>query len=128
MQDSPGWSDEQVDQMIGNLLRAGVILSATLVLIGGVIYLARHGHETADHRTFHGEPDEFRSVFGIVSAVVSGRGRAIVQLGLLALIATPVVRVALSAFAFFRQRDWTYTAMTLFVLGVLLYSLFVGDP
>jgi uncharacterized membrane protein len=49
-----------------------------------------------------------------------------VQLGVLLLIATPVARVAFSALAFARQRDYTYVALTLFVLAVLLCSLFVG--
>ena len=48
-----------------------------------------------------------------------------ITLGLLLLIATPVARVAMSAYAFLRQRDRTYVAVTLFVLAVLFYSLFV---
>ncbi len=51
-------------------------------------------------------------------------GRAIIQLGLLLLIATPVARVIFSAFAFARERDYLYVAFTLTVLAVLLYSLF----
>jgi uncharacterized membrane protein len=45
---------------------------------------------------------------------------------MLLLIATPVVRVALSVFFFLAQRDWLYVGITLFVLGVLLLSLFSG--
>ena len=51
--------------------------------------------------------------------MLDGRGRALIQLGLLLLIATPVARVAFSVFAFERQRDWTYVGITLFVLAVL---------
>jgi uncharacterized membrane protein len=48
---------------------------------------------------------------------------AIIQLGLLILIATPVARVAFSVFAFAQERDWLYVVVTLIVLGLLLYSL-----
>jgi uncharacterized membrane protein len=52
--------------------------------------------------------------------------RGLIMLGLLLLIATPVARVIFSAFAFARERDFTYVCITLIVLGVLLYSLFSG--
>ena len=49
--------------------------------------------------------------------------RGLIQIGLLALIATPIARVTFSVFAFLYQRDWEYVAFTLIVLGLLLYSL-----
>jgi uncharacterized membrane protein len=52
-------------------------------------------------------------------------GRGLIQLGLL-LILVPVVRVAIAAFAFHRQRDRLYVAISLLVLGLLLYSLLSG--
>jgi uncharacterized membrane protein len=42
---------------------------------------------------------------------------------LLLLILTPVARVAFSVAAFALERDWTYVAITLIVLAVLIYSL-----
>ena len=48
------WTDQQIDQIIGNLLRAGVALSAILVSVGGVLYLVRHGAEIPDHHVFRG--------------------------------------------------------------------------
>lgn len=41
-------------------------------------------------------------------------------------IATPILRVVFSVVAFALERDILYVAATLIVLGVLLYSLFVG--
>jgi uncharacterized membrane protein len=117
-------ADWQVEQIMGTLLRTGVTLAAILVLAGGIVYLARHGMEQTDLRVFRGEPADLDSLEGIVVAAWSGRGRGIIQLGLLVLIATPVARVAFSAVAFAWERDWIYVAFTLIVLGVLLYSLF----
>jgi uncharacterized membrane protein len=127
-QEQRGWTDEQVEQIVGNLLRAGVIVAAVVVLVGGVIYLAHHGMESADHHAFRGEPEDLRSPVGIGRDALALRGRGLIQLGLLALIATPVARVVFSVWAFARQRDWTYVIITLIVLGVLFYSFVQGQP
>jgi uncharacterized membrane protein len=121
-------SEARVEQSVGNLLRAGVALSAAVVLAGGVVYLMRHGAETADHRVFTGEPADLRQPPGILADALAGRGRGLIQLGLLLLIATPVARVVLCVFAFARLRDWVYVVLTLLVLAVLLFSLFWGGP
>ena len=117
-------TDKQMDEIIGHLLRAGVILSAVFVLAGGAVYLARHREPVIDYRMFQGEPAELRTVSGIVHEAVAFRGRGLIQLGLLILIATPIARVAFSAVVFLYQRDWTYVVVTLIVLGLLVYSLF----
>jgi len=117
------WDDHRIEVILGNLLRAGVILSAAIVLGGARIYLSRHGHEHADYRHFGGEPYEFRTIPGIIQSVINGRGRGWIQLGLLFLIATPIARVAFSIVGFALERDRMYMAFTLIVLAVLLYSL-----
>ena len=64
---------------------------------------------------------------GIVADAVALSGRGIIQLGLLLLIATPVMRVAVSLAAFLLERDWTYVVATLIVLSLLIYSLLGGS-
>jgi uncharacterized membrane protein len=120
------WTEQEVEGIVGNLLRVGVMLAAVVVFAGGVLYLIRHGSSVPDYRVFHGEPTDLRGISGIVSDVVALRSRGIIQLGLLLLVATPVARVAFSTFAFARQRDHTYVIVTLSVLAVLLYSLVGG--
>jgi uncharacterized membrane protein len=117
------WNDLRIEVIIGALLRTGVIVAAVVVLIGAVVYLAHHGHDVAAYNTFHGTPEALRSVTGIIEGALHMSGRAIIQLGLLLLIATPVARVAFSAVAFALERDCLYVGITLFVLAVLLYSL-----
>ena len=123
----PEWTDERVEQILGNLLQVGVLLAALVVAIGGIVYVARHRSEPAGHAVFNGEPGDLRSPAGIVQDALAGSGRGIIQLGLLLLIATPVARVIFSVFAFARERDFLYVVLTLIVLTVLLYSLFVGQ-
>jgi len=120
------WSDEKVEEIVGNLLRSGVIASAIFVLAGGIIYLIRYGANLPDYSIFRGEPAEFRSVEGILKAAFALRSRGLIQLGLLLLIATPVARVVFSIFAFALQRDRIYIVVTLIVLAVLIYSLAGG--
>ncbi len=120
------WTDQEFDALLGHVLRAGVVLSALIVVCGAAVFLARHGQSVPDYRTFHGEPGDLRSVSGIFGDMRSGSGRGLIQLGLLVLIATPIARVAFSAAGFVRQRNWTYVSITLTVLMLLLYSLGTG--
>jgi len=117
----------KMETIIGTLLRTGVILAATVVLAGAIVYLARHGTEAPHYHAFHGEPSDLCSVAGIVTDAIELSGRGIIQLGLLLLIATPVMRVAVSLTAFLLERDWTYVVATLIVLSLLIYSLLGGS-
>ena len=120
------WAERQVEQVVGNLLRYGVLLATAIVLVGGVLYLIRHGGEAPNYQFFRGESPEFRSPEGVATAVVSGRRRGIIQFGLLLLIATPITRVGFSLLAFVQQRDKIYIIVTLLVLAGLLYSIIGG--
>lgn len=121
-----GWSDQRIEQTVGNLLRVGLSIATAVVAVGGAIYLANHGSELPEYRIFHGEPPDLRGIPGIVALTLDWRGRGIIQLGLLILLATPVARVAFSIVAFALQRDWFYVGVTAVVLGVLLYSIIGG--
>ena len=117
------WTDEQVEQIVGNILRSGVILAGGVVVVGGVLYLIRYGADSPNYQVFRGEPTDLRTLPGILTDARSLRRRGLIQLGLLLLIATPIARVVFSAFAFAQQRDYTYVVVTLVILSVLTYSL-----
>jgi uncharacterized membrane protein len=117
------WTDQKIEVIIANLLRAGVSLAAALVLLGGMVFLVRHGLALTQYRAFTGEPSDLREWKGIVHSALSFRGRGIIQFGILCLIATPVARVAFSAVAFALEHDWLYVGIASAVLAVLLYSL-----
>ena len=120
------WTDERMDQIIGNLLRIGVAAAAAIVLVGGIYYLIQHGAAAPDYQAFHGEPKRLRSISEIIITAFSLRSRSIIQLGLLLLILTPIARVVFSVFAFALQRDRTYVVATLIVLGILVYNIIGG--
>ena len=118
------WSDEHLDRVLGNLLRLGVLVSAVVVLAGGLLLLAREGLQP--HRSLEQFQEEPSGPGLIVQKAVALDSRGLIMLGLLLLIATPVARVIFSVFAFALQRDYLYVLFTVVVLVVLLYSLFSG--
>jgi len=120
------WNDEKLEVLVGKLLQAGVLFSAAVVFLGAIIYLIRHGTEPITLGAFHGEPYDLRTIRGILKLARVGRGRGIIQLGLLLLVATPIARVILSIFGFAKERDHLYVALTSVVFVILLYSLLVS--
>jgi uncharacterized membrane protein len=123
---SPHHVDQRMNQIMAVLLRTGVLLAACIVFTGGAIFLMRYKFPATDYRVFHGEPQELRTISGIVREASNFQGRGLIQFGLLLLIATPVARVLFSVFAFLYERDWTFVAITIIVLALLSYSLFGG--
>jgi uncharacterized membrane protein len=115
-------TDERVEQLISVLLFSGVILAAAVVLAGGACYLARHGAEATSYHVFHATAAAYRSVSGVIHALSASNCRAVIQIGLLILIATPIARVAFALVSFGFERDWTYVWVSSIVLAVLIYS------
>jgi uncharacterized membrane protein len=127
MANSPKWTDQKIEELLGYCLLAGVLLAASVVFLGGTLYLLRYGHSLPDYRAFKGEPENLRSISGVIKDTLRLSSRGIIQLGLLLLIATPITRVVLSIIGFARERDLTYVLVTLIVLSLLIYSLLDGQ-
>jgi uncharacterized membrane protein len=113
--------------MISVLLRSGVLVAGSVVLIGGVYYLTAHGAEAANYHTFVPQPAADSAMHKIVAGVFALRARSVIQLGVLLLIATPVARVAMALVGFMLERDKQYVVITGIVLILLLYSLMSGS-
>jgi uncharacterized membrane protein len=120
------FKDKDMQVVIGWVLRSGIFLSMTIVFIGGVIYLYRHGNSIVNYREFKGVPSFIHSFSGIVNGILTFRGRAIIQAGIILLIATPVIRVAFSAIGFILEKDYLYTGITFIVLLIILISALSG--
>jgi uncharacterized membrane protein len=116
-------TDQQFEIFLGKLLRVGVVIAAIIVLAGGVAFLARPTQPRADYRVFHGEGPAMTSVGGVVRGALGMEPLAVIQFGLLVLIATPVARVLFSMLGFALEKDWMYVGVTAVVLVILVYSL-----
>jgi uncharacterized membrane protein len=114
--------DQRLEVLIGGMLRVGVSVSALVVLAGGILYLMRGG-AAPDYTHFHSAPKEALSIGGTFWGVVHGSAVSIIQLGILLLIATPVVRVIFALVGFLLQRDKLYVLVSAVVLAILLFSL-----
>jgi uncharacterized membrane protein len=79
-------ANHQVEEIIGDILRAGVAISATVVLIGGISYLINYGGDLPHYRIFRGEPSDLGTVSEIVRDALSLRRRGLIQFGLLLLL------------------------------------------
>ena len=117
-------SEQQLEELIGNLLKYGVFIACSTVLIGGILYLLRYGMEPVDYHFFQGQPSVLKSPGLVVTGILSGSHSSIIIFGLLILIAIPIVRVVLSLLTFVRQRDLTYTIITLLALFGLVFSFY----
>ena len=117
------FKDRDMQLIMGNLLRAGVVLSMTVVFIGGVIYLFGFGNLKADYSHFVLDEGGFFSLSAIWAGLLQLNGKAIIQLGILLLIFTPISRVILAVISFFLERDYLYVLIGLLILSIILFSL-----
>jgi uncharacterized membrane protein len=120
----------KLELLISRLLLVGVITSVALIGIGMVVTFAQHldyldSSAVLDSAVGPGAtfPHEFKALWDSTRQL---RGEAIVTIGLLVLMATPVLRVGVSVLAFTNHRDRTYALITAAVFCLLLLSLVLG--
>jgi uncharacterized membrane protein len=119
-----GFGDRRMEIIMGRLLQAGVILASAVVLLGGVLYLRDSPHKVANFRIFSVESASLRYPSHLFPLVARGDAVAIIQLGVLLLIATPIARVAFALVAFAIERDRLYVMVSFVVLAVLIFGIF----
>ena len=117
-------TDKQLDLTIARMLRWGVTLAAAVVFVGGVISMLNPGAATLDYSQFRA--DSFPTIAGIFHGAFHLNPVNLIQVGILILIGTPVLRVVFCIAGFARQRDALYVAISTTVLLILLYSLLPG--
>jgi uncharacterized membrane protein len=119
-----------IDTVISAILRGGVALSVSIIAIGIVLTFVHHRDYFSSRPALGQLIDAHGSYTATVSSVISGtregRGQSIVMVGILVLIATPVVRVAASIALFAAEHDRVYVLITSVVLLLLLLSFVIG--
>lgn len=118
------FQDTDLQVFIGKLLRAGVIIAMTIVIAGLLIYLFQYGRQVADYSQFD-ETKVFR-FNDFYNALIAGDSKAIMELGVIVLIATPVARVLFTMIGFWLEKDRLYTLIAFIVLCIIAYSLLFG--
>lgn len=119
--------DHDIEQFIGRQLRVGVITASLIVLTGGIFYLLQQGGAPVPaYHHFIGTAAGFTTASEVLSGLLHGNPRGIVQAGVIVLIATPILRIAFSLLGFILEKDHMYTGITIIVLAVMLFSIFGG--
>ena len=115
----------RMERLISTLLRSGIVLSLSFVLVGVVMMFVHnpeylHSRDTLTYlKSDEYLPTTIRALF---EGVAEGQGRSIVLFGVFVLFLTPIARVIAAGIAFAFEKDWTYTIITLLVLGFVLLS------
>ncbi len=108
----------KVELIIGKILRIGVVTSAIVILIGmGLYFMSGSGYPAG----------EFPRRFSAIAAGLSqGKSYSVIMLGVFLLILTPVLRVVVSIYAFYKEKDTLYVVITTIVLVILMFAMFMG--
>lgn len=112
-------SSKQMQDTLSIILTIGIWLATALVLIGGILFLIQHGHETVQIEFMQ---DYQLTIRKIITDALSLTPLGIIELGILTLVVTQVLRVALLAYFYITIKDYWFTLFSLFILMVLLYS------
>lgn len=110
--------------LISRTLRIGVSVACVIAAIGGAIYLWKHGAETMpDYTGFsydEAHPQEYTTLSGIWAGICAMNAQSWIQMGVISLLLTPILRVALSLVDFIKEHDWIYAAITAIVLSIII--------
>jgi len=120
------FKDTDIQLLIGRVLRVGMFISIGVVFLGGIMYIYRHGHSVADYKAFKIIPSSLLNPASLVCNVINLKGQAIIQLGIILLIATPIFRVAFSVIGFIMEKDYMYTFISILVLCIIFISMLTG--
>jgi uncharacterized membrane protein len=114
------------------VLRYGVIVSAALISLGIIVALLNSDKEgipsSIAQLTTSSVGNPMLSLVNLLNGVVAFNGIYIIQLGVLVLLATPLIRVAVTTVLFAAEKDKTYVMIGVLVIAVLLFSTFVVGP
>lgn len=110
------YSTHDLDEVVHRILVVGFVVSAALFLAGLVLNLWRQ----------QSLPLATVSPAEALRLVLALQPSGFFSLGLIVLIATPMLRVSGSALVFIWQRDWRYARITLLVLLIMVASIILG--
>ncbi|MCS3532741.1 DUF1634 domain-containing protein [Chryseobacterium sp. JUb7] len=120
------FTDVDLNRSVGNLLRLGVILSVATSLIG-FIKLFLEGFKMPKKYTSLNMGTSSEKVWGqFWDSLCKGEGMAIIQLGILLLIFTPLMRIIFALIGYLKEKDYVYVVISSIVLAIMAVSFFTG--
>jgi uncharacterized membrane protein len=125
----------RLEAAVAVVLRIGVATSSAVLALGTVITVVAASTSSQAQRTVgalrHGAAHPAglaipRTLVDVLRGIVHGDGPAIVMVGVLLLILTPITRVAVSLAVYAMERDTTFVVITATVLVLLIASFALG--
>ena len=118
-------------RVLSAILRAGVSLSAAIILVGVALFVRQRGMDVilfGPRGIPAGAGEDPSTVRELLNAITGNAHvpTAVTDIGLLTLMVTPVVSVIVSLVSFARARDWTYVIFAAVVLGMLALGAVLG--
>lgn len=117
------------NDVIAYTLRIGVLISAALLILGFVLLVVsgKSGYYSINEiaSTASMVNSSYFNANTIITGTITLNPVAIMFLGLVVLIATPVLRVALGLAQFIKEKDYIYSIITAIVLFNLLFAIFI---
>ncbi len=121
------WHQADLQQFIGRQLRFGVLLSITIALAGGLLLLlTRAGESAPDLTHFSSSAAAYTSFSTLTEGLLCADAEAVIQLSVICLIATPILRIIFSLLAFLIEGDRLYVGITFVVLAIILSNIYFG--
>lgn len=115
-------SSAKMQSAVGIILLIGVLISLFLVCYGGISFLIAHGNEPMPLDVFR--LNSYRTDFQLIlGQAVSLSPLSIIEIGLIVLVATQLIRVILLTCFYALARDYWFTFFSFFILMILVYSL-----
>lgn len=119
------FTDVDLNRSVGNLLRLGVVLSVVTSLVG-FVKLFTEGFKMPKYKMLK-MGDSSEKVWGSFwNSLCKGEGMAIIQLGILLLILTPLVRIIFALIGYLKEKDYIYVVISLIVLAIMTVSFLTG--
>lgn len=120
------FTDADLNRSVGNLLRLGVILSVATSLIG-FVKLFLEGFKMPEKYSSLTVGSSSEKVWGqFWDSLCKGEGVAIIQLGILLLIFTPLMRIIFALIGYLKEKDYVYVIISSIVLAIMAISFFTG--
>ena len=113
-----------LNRSVGNLLRIGVIASVVTSLAGFIKLFSEGFSMPDDYRMLEISGDHIWQNFW--NSLIKFEGMAVIQLGILMLIFTPLVRILFALIGYLKEKDYTYVIISLIVLAIMLFSFLMG--
>lgn len=124
MESAKKFGEKDMQILVGNILRIGVLLAMIVVIAGLALFIYANGSNKAQYGTF--VEGGHAGMAALWSGIKAGNANAIIELGVILLIATPIARILFALIGFWLEKDRLYMIISLIILCVMAVSIFTG--